>query len=171
MDIGNRHEPSAVTKPTGSTGVNAVSPAFTPSELLTASTFPHPVFRLEVRTTNISWVILTGPYAYKIKRTVDLGFINTSTLAKRKHLCEEELRLNRRLAPDLYVDVVAITRDASGVSIGGNGEIIEYAVRMHGDTVGSDFDQQHLRRQRRRSEPHRGNHRRSDRHGPYGQGG
>jgi uncharacterized protein len=110
--------------------VNAASTAFTPSELLRASAFPHPVFQLEVRTTNISWVILTGPYAYKIKRSVELGFTDTSTLAKRKHLCEEELRLNRRLAPDLYVDVVAITRDTSGVRVGGNGEIIEYAVRM-----------------------------------------
>jgi aminoglycoside phosphotransferase family enzyme/predicted kinase len=106
------------------------SPAFKPSELLTPSAFPHPVGRLEVRETNISWVILTGVYAYKIKKSLELGFIDTSTLAKRKSLCKKELRLNRRLAPDLYVDVVPITRDGVGLRVGGNGPIVEYAVRM-----------------------------------------
>ena len=105
-------------------------PVLIPAELLRRSAFAHPVGRLEVRETNISWIVLTGAYAYKIKKSVDFGFIDTSTLSKRQHLCEEELRLNRRLAPDLYVDVVAITRDAMGVRVGGHGEIIEYAVRM-----------------------------------------
>jgi uncharacterized protein len=105
-------------------------PALMPSDLLRPSAFPHPVARLEVRETHISWVVLTGPYAYKIKKSVDLAFIDTSALSKRRELCEEELRLNRRLAPDLYVDVVSITRDAMGVQVGGHGEIIEYAVRM-----------------------------------------
>ncbi len=104
--------------------------AFTPSDLLTPSAFPHPVARLEVRETNISYVILTGEYAYKIKKSLDLGFIDTSTLEQRHRLCQEELRLNRRLVPDLYMDVVAITRDFAGVRVGGNGPIIEYAVRM-----------------------------------------
>jgi len=103
---------------------------FTPSDLLMPSAFPHPVGRLEVRETNISWVILTGLYAYKIKKSVDFGFIDTSTLSKRQQLCEEELRLNRRMAPDLYMDVVAITRDAVGLRVGGPGQVIEYAVRM-----------------------------------------
>lgn len=104
--------------------------ALVAADLLRPSAFPHPVGRLEIRETNISWIVLTGSYAYKMKKSVALGFIDTSTLAKRKHLCEEELRLNRRLAPDLYVDVVAITRDAMGAQVGGHGEIIEYAVRM-----------------------------------------
>jgi uncharacterized protein len=108
----------------------AGSPAFTPEELLTPSAFPHPVTRLELRQTNISYVILTGPFAYKIKKNVKLEFIDTSTLALRRYLCEEELRLNRRLAADLYLDVVAITREAAGLRVGGNGEIIDYAVRM-----------------------------------------
>jgi hypothetical protein len=103
---------------------------FTPADILTPSAFPHPVTRLEVCETNISWVILTGPFAYKIKKSVQLDFIDSSTLARRRHLCEEELRLNRRLAADLYMDVVAITREAGGVRIGGQGPIIEYAVRM-----------------------------------------
>ena len=107
-----------------------IIPAPIPADLLRRSAFAHPVGRLEVRETNISWIVLTGAYAYKIKKSIDLGFIDTSTLSTRQHLCEEELRLNRRLAPDLYVDVVAITRDALGARVGGHGKIIEYAVRM-----------------------------------------
>ena len=109
---------------------DANSSPFTPEELLTPSAFPHPVTRLEMRQTNISYVILTGPFAYKIKKSVKLEFIDTSTLALRRYLCEEELRLNRRLAADLYLDVVPITRQAGGLRVGGGGEIIDYAVRM-----------------------------------------
>src|SRR5450631_2574467 len=109
---------------------SAVSPGFTPADLLIPSAFSHPVVRLEMRETNISWVILTGPFAYKIKKNVQLGFIDASTLARRRHLCEEELRLNRRLAADLYLDVVPITREKHGVSVAGSGPVIEYAVRM-----------------------------------------
>ncbi len=109
---------------------NAAALRFTPPDILRPAAFPHPVGRLEVRETNLSWVILTGLYAYKIKKSVKFDFIDASTLANRKHLCEEELRLNRRLAADLYVDVIAITRDADGVRIGGEGSVIEYAVRM-----------------------------------------
>jgi uncharacterized protein len=108
----------------------AASTAFSPTDLLSPSAFPHPVARLELHETNISWVILTGPFAYKIKKCVQLGFIDTSTLARRRFLCEEELRLNRRLAPDLYVDVVAITRDGAGLHVAGEGSILEYAVRI-----------------------------------------
>ncbi len=108
----------------------AASSGFLPDDLLTPCAFPHPVAHLELRETNISWVILTGPFAYKIKKCVQLGFIDTSTLARRRFLCEEELRLNRRLAADLYVDVVAITRDEAGLHVGGEGLIVEYAVRM-----------------------------------------
>lgn len=108
----------------------SASSEFTLAEILTPSAFPHPVTRLEVCETNISWVILTGPFAYKVKKSVQLDFIDSSTLARRRHLCEEELRLNRRLAADLYVDIVAITREADGVHIAGHGPIVEYAVRM-----------------------------------------
>jgi uncharacterized protein len=106
------------------------SPGFSPADLLRPSAFPHPVTRLELHETNISWVMLTGLYAYKIKKCVQLSFIDTMTLARRRFLCEEELRLNRRLAADLYLDVVAITRDATGVHVAGQGSIVEYAVRM-----------------------------------------
>jgi aminoglycoside phosphotransferase family enzyme/predicted kinase len=116
------------------TGVDSArcdaSSGFTPAGMLRPSAFPHPVTRLELCETNISWVILTGPFAYKIKKGVQLDFIDASTLEQRRHLCEEELRLNRRLASDLYLDVVAITQEANGVRVDGQGPIVEYAVRM-----------------------------------------
>ncbi len=80
--------------------------------------------------THISWVILTGPYAYKIKKPVNLGFLDFSTLEKRHFYCREELRLNRRLAPRLYVDVIAITGEATRPLINGSGPALEYAVKM-----------------------------------------
>ena len=92
--------------------------------------YDHPVERFEVVETHISWVLLTGPYAYKIKKPVDLGFLDFSTLEKRRFFCGEELRLNRRLAPDLYLDVVAITGSAESPRLGGAGPAIEYAVKM-----------------------------------------
>src|SRR6266705_6403489 len=119
------------------TTITALDPAQcnAPSEfklvdLLRPSAFPHSVTRLDLRETNISWVILTGSFAYKIKKSVRLDFIDASTLALRRHLCEEELRLNRRLAADLYLDVVAITQEADGLRVADHGPIVEYAVRM-----------------------------------------
>jgi aminoglycoside phosphotransferase family enzyme/predicted kinase len=83
-----------------------------------------------VLQTHISWVLLAGPWAYKLKKPVDLGFLDFSSLEKRRWYCEEELRLNRRLAPDLYVEVVPITGTPELPRLGGSGKVIEYAVRM-----------------------------------------
>jgi len=80
--------------------------------------------------THISTVLLTGEYAYKIKKPVDLGFLDFSTLALRKHFCEEEIRLNGRLAPQIYLDVVPITGTREQPVVSGSGQTIEYAVRM-----------------------------------------
>ena len=80
--------------------------------------------------THISWVLLTGSYAYKIKKPVNLGFLDFSTLELRHAACLEELRLNRRCAPDLYLDVVPICGRAGNAAIGGSGPVIEYAVKM-----------------------------------------
>jgi uncharacterized protein len=80
--------------------------------------------------THISWVLLAGDYAYKIKKPVDFGFLDFSTLDRRRFFCDEELRLNRRFAESLYVDVVPITRVGAVARIGGDGEPIEWAVRM-----------------------------------------
>ena len=92
--------------------------------------FDHPVENLRLVETHISWVILTGAYAYKIKKPVNLGFLDFSTLEKRLHDCNEELWLNRRLAAGYYLDVVAITGSADSPRVNGEGVAIEYAVRM-----------------------------------------
>jgi aminoglycoside phosphotransferase family enzyme len=92
--------------------------------------FPHPVQRFDVRETHISWVLLTGLYAYKIKKPLDLGFLDFSTLENRRHFCEEEVRLNKRLADDLYLEVVAITGTPDRPELNGPGPAIEYAVKM-----------------------------------------
>jgi len=83
-----------------------------------------------VLETHISWVLLAGEYAYKIKKPVALGFLDFATLQRRRFYCEEELRLNRRTAPRLYLEVVPITGSESAPRLGGQGEAIEYAVRM-----------------------------------------
>ena len=80
--------------------------------------------------THISYVLLTGQFAYKIKKAVELGFLDFRTLAARRFYCDEELRLNRRLAPELYLDVVAITGSVEAPVLGGTGPAIEYAVKM-----------------------------------------
>ena len=85
---------------------------------------------MQLVETHISWVLLAGDYAYKLKKPVDFGFLDFSTLARRRHFCDEELRLNRRLAPQLYLEVVAITGTPEAPRIGGPGAPLEYAVKM-----------------------------------------
>jgi aminoglycoside phosphotransferase family enzyme/predicted kinase len=92
--------------------------------------YPHPVERIEVEETHISKVFLTGPFVYKVKKPVDFGFLDFSTLAKRRHWCEQEVQLNRRLSCGVYLEVVDITREAGGFAFGGKGEPVEYAVKM-----------------------------------------
>lgn len=92
--------------------------------------YDHPVRDIRLVETHISWVLLTGPYAYKIKKPVNLGFLDFSSLEKRRFYCEEELRLNRRLAPSLYLEVVPIAGSPTAPLLSGGGEPIEYAVKM-----------------------------------------
>jgi aminoglycoside phosphotransferase family enzyme/predicted kinase len=101
-----------------------------PASLLDPSCYPHPVRRIRLLETHLSWVFLTGDYAYKVKKPVDLGFVNFRTLARRRHACAEEVRLNRRLAPRLYLDVVAVRGTPRSPRIGGGGSVLDYAVRM-----------------------------------------
>ena len=98
--------------------------------LLDPACYPHPVAGVRVLETHISWVLLTGEYAYKIKKPVDLGFLDFSTLELRRHYCEEELRLNRRLAPELYLDLVELRGTPRWPRIGGEGPVLEVAIRM-----------------------------------------
>ena len=92
--------------------------------------YGHSVENLSLIETHISWVILTGTYVYKIKKPVDFGFLDFSTLTKRKYYCDEELRLNRRFAPELYLQVVTISGDINLPQINGTGAVLEYAVKM-----------------------------------------
>ena len=99
-------------------------------QLTKPASYPFPADGVEVRHTHISVVFLAGPFAYKIKKPVNLGFLDFSTLEKRRHFCEEEVRLNRRLAPAVYLGVVPITRSGNNVQVEGSGEVIEWAVKM-----------------------------------------
>jgi aminoglycoside phosphotransferase family enzyme/predicted kinase len=85
---------------------------------------------VEVIETHISWVLLTGHEAYKIKKALALGFLDFTALDSRRFYCHEELRLNRRTAPDVYLEVVPITGKVEAPVIAGTGAAIEYAVRM-----------------------------------------
>ena len=98
--------------------------------LRNAACYGHPVESISVLETHISWVVLTGKHAYKIKKPVNLGFLDFTTLDARRHYCEEELRLNRRLAPSLYEAVVPITGTIDTPRVAGNGPILDYAVKM-----------------------------------------
>jgi aminoglycoside phosphotransferase family enzyme/predicted kinase len=94
------------------------------------ATYPHPVKAIQIVHTHLSVVALTGDYAYKLKKPVNYGFVDFTTLAKRRAACEAELRLNRRAAAELYLDVVPLVHTAAGWRLGGDGEAQEWAVRM-----------------------------------------
>ena len=113
------------------------------SALQNPGSFPHPVAGFKLLHTHISWVLLTGDYVYKFKKPVNLGFLDFSTLERRQYYCAEELRLNRRLAPELYLDVVPVVWDASTgkPKIGGTGSPFEYAVRMRQFDPSDGLDQ------------------------------
>jgi len=102
------------------------------SGLLHERAYPHPCGEIELIETHISWVILTGNYAYKLKKPVRFNFLDFSTLALREYFCGEELRCNRAFAPDLYLDVVAVVpgEDGIGLQSAPTGEVLEWAVKM-----------------------------------------
>jgi uncharacterized protein len=98
--------------------------------LLKPQAYSHPVGEVQLIETHISWVLLAGEFAYKIKRPVRYAFIDLRDPERRKFLCEEEIRLNRRFAPELYLEVSHITSEDGRARIGGEGPVVEYAVRM-----------------------------------------
>jgi aminoglycoside phosphotransferase family enzyme/predicted kinase len=98
--------------------------------LLLPAAYSHAVDSVELVQTHLSWVLLTGRFAYKIKRPVQYPFIDLRAAEHRAFLCHEELRLNRRFAAELYLEVCTITAGNGKARIGGDGEIIEHAVRM-----------------------------------------
>ena len=92
--------------------------------LMRPETYPNRPPRVELRETHISRAFLAGEYVYKIKKPVRFSFVDASTLGRRLHLCEEEVRLNRRLAPDIYLGVVPIlVGQGRPMSPGGRGSL------------------------------------------------
>jgi len=94
------------------------------------ASYPHPAEYVRVLQTHTSCVFLTGDFAYKIKKPVQFTFLDYGTLDNRLFYLQEEIRLNGTLCPDIYLDVVPITRQDGAVTIDGDGEVIEWAVRM-----------------------------------------
>jgi uncharacterized protein len=98
--------------------------------LMEPAAYPEPTAAVRLIQTHISWVFITDRFAYKIKRPVDFGFLNFTTLRRRHHYLHEELILNRRLCPGLYLEVLPITVHHGQVRLGGSGHPSDYALKM-----------------------------------------
>lgn len=108
---------------------NESIPAFI-QHFLVPDNYPHPVADVKLVQTHISYVLLAGDFVYKFKKSVDFGFLDFTTLEKRRGFCQKELLLNRRLCPEIYLDIVSVCEKQGKLSLGGPGEPIEYAVKM-----------------------------------------
>ena len=109
--------------------------------LLDPRAYPHAVTVVKLIETHVSWVLLTGEFAYKIKRPVHYPFVDLRSSERRAFLCHEEVRLNRRFAPELYLNVCRITLEAGAARIDGPGGVIEHAVRMRQFPHEEELDQ------------------------------
>jgi aminoglycoside phosphotransferase family enzyme/predicted kinase len=98
--------------------------------LLKPETYAHHPQKVELVQTQMSFIFLTGDYVYKVKKPVDLGYLDYTTLEKRRFFCRQEIELNRRLCPDVYLEVVPVVSHRGEIRLGGEGEAIEYAVKM-----------------------------------------
>lgn len=98
--------------------------------LLKPESYPHPATEVKLVQTHISYVFLAGAFVYKFKKPVNFGFLDFTTLDKRKHFCEQELLLNRRLCPDLYLGIVTVNEENGVLALNGPGEAVEYGVKM-----------------------------------------
>ena len=98
--------------------------------LLRPDAYSHPVDSVELRQTHISYVLLAGEHVYKIKKPVNFGFLNFSTLSRRRYYCRQEVVLNSRLCSDVYLGVVPIRESGGRFAVGGPGAAVEYAVHM-----------------------------------------
>jgi len=102
------------------------------SKMLDPATYPHPTRDVRLVQTHISWVFITDEFVYKIKKPVDFGFLDFTTLEKRKTYVSEELRLNKRLCPEIYLECIPLREKArGGFSLGGEGDIVEWVLKMH----------------------------------------
>jgi len=98
--------------------------------LLQPAAYPEPAADVHLIQTHVSWIFLAGKFAYKIKKPVNFGFLDFSTLDRRRFYCQEELRLNRRLCPEIYLDVVRVCEVPGGAAFHGEGPTLDYAVKM-----------------------------------------
>src|SRR6185369_16513977 len=98
--------------------------------LLKSDVYPVRTTTVELVQTHISWIFLTDTHVFKLKKPVNFGFLDFSTIDRRRFYCNEEVRLNRRLCPDIYEEVVALRETEDGASFTGNGPILDYAVMM-----------------------------------------
>ncbi len=94
------------------------------------SAYPVQTRSVELIQTHISWLFLTDTHVFKLKKPVNFGFLDFSTLDLRRFYCYEELRLNRRLCPDIYEQVIELRETDTGAAFVGDGNVIEYAVMM-----------------------------------------
>jgi aminoglycoside phosphotransferase family enzyme len=99
-------------------------------KLLDPEAYPSPIKEIELMQTQMSFVFLGNEYVYKVKKPVNLGYLDYSTLEKRRFFCQREVELNQRLCPDAYLGVVPITRQRGEVFMEGKGKAVEYAVKM-----------------------------------------
>src|SRR6266699_5657082 len=100
------------------------------SFLESPESYPHGPAKVRVMQTHISWVFVASPFVLKVKKPMNLGFLDFSTLEKRRHFCQREVDLNRRLCREIYLGVVPIYKTSSGFSFNAEGEIAEYSVKM-----------------------------------------
>jgi uncharacterized protein len=98
--------------------------------LLDPQSYPHPTEDVELVQTHISYVLIAGDYVYKFKKPVDFGFLDFATLEKRGYYCQQELILNRRLCPDIYLDRVTVNHTDQGFCLDGTNDLVEYGVKM-----------------------------------------
>lgn len=98
--------------------------------LLAPSAYPEPASSVHLIQTHVSFIFITDSFAYKIKKPVDLGFLNFTTLDRRRFYCNEEVRLNRRLCPEVYLAVVEVRESEEGARFDGDGKVVDYAVKM-----------------------------------------
>jgi aminoglycoside phosphotransferase family enzyme len=130
-----RSQTGVAQRPIGISGELVRDPAaFTLAQkiefLSRPTAYPHAPASVVSRETHMSWVFLAGPRVYKLKKPVQFPYLNFSTLTQREAACRSELRLNRRLASDVYLDVAPLTSTASGLAVGGTGTVVDWLVVM-----------------------------------------
>jgi aminoglycoside phosphotransferase family enzyme len=125
LESSKSKEVQAVATTNSTAQLNPLVRALTMPEI-----YPHDVSPIRMVETHVSWIFFAGDYVYKVKKPVDFGFLDFTSLNRRKLFCQREVEFNRRLSPDVYLGVVEIRLQDGAYSIGGQGDVVEYAVKM-----------------------------------------